>query len=275
MLQRKTVKKLHLSLKSVPEGTILSAAKIIHSLPCMDGDPRKIYAPEIISWRQPRQRSYCGKTFTPRHASQKWQRFCGKSCSAYWRMAQTDIRKIVFTKERNQKISARGKEFMVSGKPEAMKRLARIASLNPMKNKEGVRKMIETKTRNGTLRIAPKQGGNGRDLPLPVLFLLHGLGRGWRHEFAVSLGKKKPGYPTAYKVDIAHPARMIAIEVDGQSHCGKRRLLDKKKDTMMALLGWKVLRFSNGEILNWINTGMPKDASIVMTLKRHGINLSL
>jgi hypothetical protein len=144
-----------------------------------------------------------------------------------------------------------------------------------MKDMAAVLKMIETKSKNGTFRMAPKQGGNGRDLPLPVLYLLHALGPDWRHEYAVSLGKRKPGFPTHYKLDIAHPVRMIAIEVDGQSHNGKRRLLDKKKDTMMVSLGWRVLRFSNKEILNWMRIGMPKDVSMAMILKRHGIRLFL
>ena len=57
------------------------------------------------------------------------------------------------------------------------------------------------------------------------------------------------GYPTAYKVDIAHPMLRLAIEVDGNSHgVIQRRAQDAKKDALLSSLGWTVLRFSNREI---------------------------
>jgi hypothetical protein len=275
MLKLQPVKKLHLSLKSASAGTPLRAARIIGSLPCGDGNPQKIYTPEIISWRQPRQCAFCGKTFTPKQSAQKWQRFCGRGCSASWRMRQPEIRSRLYTVERSIKISERLAKFYRGGSPEAQAQIERIRALNPMLDKTSVQKMIETKTRTGTLRRAPPQGGNGHPLPLPVRHVLRGLSGDWIPEYAVSLGRRKHGFPTCYKLDIANPDTRIGLEIDGGSHSGKRKALDRKKDTALASLGWKVLRFSNKEVLNWINTGMRKDAFIVTTLKQNGIILSL
>jgi very-short-patch-repair endonuclease len=58
------------------------------------------------------------------------------------------------------------------------------------------------------------------------------------------------GYPTCYKVDIAIPEKMIAIEVDGGSHSAiERQMQDKKKDAFLKKLGWNVLRFTNKQVM--------------------------
>ncbi|MGL4543217.1 MAG: endonuclease domain-containing protein [Polymorphobacter sp.] len=47
---------------------------------------------------------------------------------------------------------------------------------------------------------------------------------------------------------------MIAIEIDGRDHGAlSRRANDIKKVSLLELLGWRVLRFSNGEVLNNLN----------------------
>ena len=54
-----------------------------------------------------------------------------------------------------------------------------------------------------------------------------------------------------YRIDIAMPALALAIEVDGFNHHGKY-LADFKRDrerqNLLTLHGWKILRFSAGEI---------------------------
>jgi very-short-patch-repair endonuclease len=99
------------------------------------------------------------------------------------------------------------------------------------------------------------------------------LAGNWIPEFSISLGKRQPGFPTCYKVDLGNPGLKIAIEVDGNTH-HSRKTVDEKKDKKLVSLGWIVLRFWNKDILNWINTGMPTDTYISTTLKRHGIHLS-
>jgi leucyl-tRNA synthetase len=55
--------------------------------------------------------------------------------------------------------------------------------------------------------------------------------------------------PTNYKVDIADPARRLAIEIDGATHNRKKwRYLDRRKTEVLNALGWSVLRFSNQRV---------------------------
>lgn len=54
-----------------------------------------------------------------------------------------------------------------------------------------------------------------------------------------------------YSVDVALPAERIAIEIDGWQHHGRyladfRR--DREKDRALTLEGWRVLRFTAGEV---------------------------
>ena len=90
---------------------------------------------------------------------------------------------------------------------------------------------------------------------------------------AISLGRKQQGYPTCYKVDCGNRRLRIAIEADGLSH-NYRRELDAKKDAKLASLGWTVLRFSNQQIVDWMQTGMPMDHVISTILRSLGIHPS-
>ena len=59
------------------------------------------------------------------------------------------------------------------------------------------------------------------------------------------------GYPTHYKLDIANPDFMMAVEVDGPSHSSlERKAQDAKKDRFLRSLGWTVLRFTNQEVMD-------------------------
>jgi very-short-patch-repair endonuclease len=63
-----------------------------------------------------------------------------------------------------------------------------------------------------------------------------------------------PSLPNHYKVDLADPERKLAIEVDGNSHKTKKwKFLDRRKESVLAALGWSVLRFWNQEILEDID----------------------
>jgi hypothetical protein len=98
------------------------------------------------------------------------------------------------------------------------------------------------------------QGGNGKPAPVPQMSLYTALRekeRGWFLEHIVQTNKPryKGSYPTHYKLDIANPAKLICVEVDGRSHHGVRKVQDKKKDKLLRGLGWTVLRFSNREVI--------------------------
>jgi very-short-patch-repair endonuclease len=50
-------------------------------------------------------------------------------------------------------------------------------------------------------------------------------------------------------VDLADPAVKLAIEVDGETHrTAKWKALDRRKEAILAFLGWSVLRFWNEEV---------------------------
>jgi very-short-patch-repair endonuclease len=56
--------------------------------------------------------------------------------------------------------------------------------------------------------------------------------------------------PTSYKLDIANPTSLIAIEVDGTSHAARsRQAQDRKKEQVLAGLGWTVLRCTNQDVM--------------------------
>jgi hypothetical protein len=161
--------------------------------------------------------------------------------------------------------------WLAGKSPGAIAEINRIRALNPTQM-PGVREKISRRLKEIGHKPSAR-GGNGHGMTRPQQLLLDVLGDGWTAEYAVSLGQRRPGYPTCYKLDLANDALLVGIEVDGFTHAS-RRDQDEKKDAMLATLGWKVLRFSNQVILNWINSGMPTDASISTTLERHGILLT-
>lgn len=98
-----------------------------------------------------------------------------------------------------------------------------------------------------------QRGGNGRG-PTPSEKLLGTVLPGeFIYNYAISLGRRQPGFPTNYKVDFGNPQTKIAIEVDGGSHYG-RRSQDAKKETKLAELGWLVLRISNATVSRMFGT---------------------
>ena len=65
-------------------------------------------------------------------------------------------------------------------------------------------------------------------------------------------------YPTCYKIDIAIPSQMIAIEVDGASHNGQlARERDAKKNNFLSGLGWTVYRVRNKSIKKNVKEVLP------------------
>lgn len=94
---------------------------------------------------------------------------------------------------------------------------------------------------------APRiRGGNGK-LTRPQKMLLKRLGTGWVVEHAVPVHNCQcHSLPKHLKIDIAHPGRMIAIELDGPSHQSpQRRLQDSQKTVYLAQSGWSVFRITN------------------------------
>ena len=135
---------------------------------------------------------------------------------------------------------------------------ARMTARNPMRSPT-TRALVSSTLREIGHR-PPIRGGNGRPTPAPQRMLAKALG--WPTELVVPTGPggKARGLSTHYKLDVASAAEMIAIEVDGASHAALTRLAqDAKKEAFLRGLGWKVLRFTNQEIL----TNLPGCLAIV------------
>lgn len=104
-----------------------------------------------------------------------------------------------------------------------------------------------------------KRGGNGRGPTRYEKLLQERLGDGWIFNYPVSCpsGFRDLGYPPAYKIDLAFPEKMIAVEVDGKSH-DFRQEEDKKKDDLLTEMGWTVIRIKNEEVLSLTNEELEK-----------------
>lgn len=127
---------------------------------------------------------------------------------------------------------------------------ARMTARNPMARPDVRAKVSQSLQARG--HRPPERGGNGREPPLAELMLLAIVG-GLGFTGQVAIPTKQPrgsGYPTCYKVDAGNALLKIAIEADGASHNAlTRQAQDRKKDDLLDGLGWKVLRFTNAEIL--------------------------
>jgi very-short-patch-repair endonuclease len=129
---------------------------------------------------------------------------------------------------------------------------------NPMWVPGAKEKMVRTLREIGHRPVV--RCGNGRGLTEAQRELLTRLGPGWVAEFSVRTGKPRGGgYPTVYKIDVAHPQLMIAIELDGYSHSGKRLAEDRKKDALLAEYGWSVYRIKNADASRLCSTSKSED----------------
>ena len=129
----------------------------------------------------------------------------------------------------------------------------RMTRNNPMKCVSAREKMSNTLKHIGHKPCI--RGGNGQPLPLAQQNILNALGsHGIKcyPEYAIpTMIKKGKGYPTCYKVDVAIPDKMIAIEVDGSSHnMLSRKLQDQKKDDLLESMGWSVYRIPNNKAMD-------------------------
>ena len=175
---------------------------------------------------------------SPRGKDSAQRRFCSQSCAAQWSMTQPGRADMSRQAALKAQASNRGRK-----RPDQS---LRMTLNNPMSSFTTREKMA------ATLRGRPfpvERGGNGK-LTVPQKTLAHALG--WKTEYAIPTRDARSKFlslPSSYKVDLAHQERAIAIEIDGAGHKGKQKLLDAKKEEVLSFLGWKVLRFSNQEVL--------------------------
>ena len=128
----------------------------------------------------------------------------------------------------------------------------RMTDNNPMAVEENVEKMRATLLDLGHKPYV--QGGNGRGATVPQLMLYNAIAEhddSFEMELIEKTGKLRHQFssPNHYKIDIGSRRKKIAIEVDGLSHSTKKvRECDQRKEQLLALRGWRVLRFTNSQI---------------------------
>jgi hypothetical protein len=129
------------------------------------------------------------------------------------------------------------------------KTAARMRRCNPMHDPV-TRSKVSIRLRE-ICHKPPIRGGNGTGITEPQRVLFEALGgsnNGWFTEHVVCTAKGMQ--PNHFKIDIACPDSMIAIEVDGRSHSAlNRQVSDVRKTKFLVGLGWTVLRFSNREVM--------------------------
>lgn len=137
----------------------------------------------------------------------------------------------------------------------------RMRIRNPMRVEAWKKKAKETLKRIGHKPIV--RGGNGSGPTVPQRTLYSLLGEGWFMEHIMLTPRPpKPEYPHHYKIDIANPELMVAVEVDGGSHDSlDRKAQDLKKDALMKSQGWLVLRVKNSFVME----DPPQAAAYVMS----------
>lgn len=118
---------------------------------------------------------------------------------------------------------------------------------NPFRDPEMIAKAKEAQRVGGYWML---NGGNGREPSDSQLILFKGIGEGAIIEHPIRTRMKRgSGYPSNYKVDIAIPFSMVAIEIHGnshRSHASKAR--DEKKKKKLEELGWTVVSYWNEDV---------------------------
>ena len=143
---------------------------------------------------------------------------------------------------------------------ETNKRIAKQSSERMKKNNPMKDPAIRAKVSKRLKEIGhcPKiRCGNGCGLTVPQQKMLLSLSeksvKTVYAEYAIPTKYAHPyktRYPDCYKADIAIPGEMLAIEIDGSSHSSlERKEQDAKKEYCLNTLGWRVLRFTNKQVM--------------------------
>jgi hypothetical protein len=121
---------------------------------------------------------------------------------------------------------------------------ARMKANNPMAREGSREKMKATLAEIGHKPHIRR--GNGHPPTQPQQRLADFLG--WETEAVIA--PKDGERPYHYRMDVAHPAMKVGIEVDGSSHCSlARQASDRRKEERLRSLGWLLFRFSNREAM--------------------------
>lgn len=255
------------------------------SLPTGDGKRRRLYAQPITCLR-------CGITVQPTAHKQK---FCSRSCGAKAKVESLKrpdvccaVCQTAFHPKYNgqetcsRKCSAikrssvpewraqRGKILHINPRPPktSIQRKAsaeRMRSNNPMANHATREKMRQSLS--GRTFLA--RGGNGKTT-VQQQKVSDALGLPMEHSIGIpaSIRVLFQSPPKCYHVDIACPQVRLAVEIDGKTHLQKKwKFFDRRKEEILAHLGWSVLRFWNQEVDSNLNGVVATVRSTILRLK--------
>lgn len=150
--------------------------------------------------------------------------------------------------------SARSSEVMASTNRKYAS--ARMTLRNPMSNPEWKAKAIATCKRLGVKPTV--RGGNGTGPTKSELLLAFASGLSLNVVVPTKV-KRGNGYPTCYKLDMGDEDIKFGVEVDGFSHgLLSRQAQDRKKELFLGDLGWTIMRFSNQQVNDDLQTCVTK-----------------
>jgi Protein of unknown function (DUF559) len=186
----------------------------------------------------------CGILFHARHGN-KNQRCCSQSCGRKYAW--------IHSRAAMEQSAAKAREAARQPEPYA-KRLAYLQSAaNPIYHPSIKRKAQITQREKGYAHLNYQRGKLTRPQQLLAVRL------GWGTEVVIcthTKGKYTTHAPGGtqpahyYTADIADTILKINIEVDGNSHLASTvKERDRKRDEILTRLGWKVLRFTNTQVL--------------------------
>lgn len=139
----------------------------------------------------------------------------------------------------------------------------RMTERNPMRLDSAREKMSATLK---AMKHTPKvRGGNGHGPTAAEHAIATAMG--WPTNVVVKTHMPRgSGFPPAYKLDVGNQALKIGIEVDGFSHCAReRQAQDAKKERFLRGLGWIVLRVSNRQALEELESTISRLRAAVPT----------
>lgn len=175
----------------------------------------------------------CGGQFT----GKAQRRFCGRSCAAktMW--------------DENPEWRERMREF--GRRPDTIKRL-RDAMDDPDVKAVMYEKVYNNPEAKEKARLSNQargwlgyQGGNGTGPSRHEASV--GAALGWPTNTRVTVGDGERPYH--YEIDVANVTLKIGVELDGRSHnYPDRQKQDRRKETRLAALGWRIIRFTNEEV---------------------------
>lgn len=197
---------------------------------------------------------YCGKELTIKQEKREG-RFCSNSCSMKYKKANYTYKPMEYTDAIRKKLSISMKKNWQKEKFRKQN-YKRMTENNPMFNQKTIQKMMNSLAINGTKNMQNNfKAGNGKISEVEQIAYNILVPLGFIYNYAIGMKEIRIAYPekkfaSNYKPDFVDLRKKIAIEIDGNSHGGKNKLVDNKKEFALAYYGFKIFRFTNNFVKN-------------------------